>query len=79
MIKSILKVVLTLLLGGLLYYLMLPPINLSSPLFWIFIIIMVSFYLFISLFTMSINKLQTVINRKKVVNKTESKIPQHPQ
>jgi len=74
MIKSILKVVLTLLLGGLLYYLMLPPINLSSPLFWIFIIIMVSFYLFISLFTMSINKLQTVINRKKVVNKTESKI-----
>lgn len=50
--KNIIKLIVTIVLGFILYYFMLPPINLSSPLFWVFIMIVLGFYMMIALFTL---------------------------
>lgn len=42
--KRIYSILTTLLIGGILFYFMLPPINLSAPSFWIFLIIMLTIY-----------------------------------
>lgn len=72
--NNIYKILLTLIVAFLYYYLVLPPINIHSFSFWIFIIFIVGFYLTISIFYLSFNKLETIINRKKVVNKLNSKL-----
>lgn len=71
--KNIIKILLMLIYTFVLYYFMLPPLNLRSFVFWLFIILIVVFYLFVSLFTLSINKLETFINKRKVYNKIDSK------
>ena len=72
--KNIIKILLTLFYTLILYYFILPPLNPSSFLFWFFIILVVGFYLFISLCTMTINKLEVIINKRKVYNKIDSKV-----
>ena len=55
--KKIFKYIVTIIFALLLYYFMLPPINLSSPLFYVFTILVLSFYLFVS----SMSKIDTKI------------------
>lgn len=68
--KNFIKILSTLLLALVLYYFVLPPINLSSPLFWFYVILLICFYLFISFCTLSINRLETIINKRKVIDKS---------
>ncbi len=56
--QKFLPIILTLLLGLFIYYFMLPPINITSPIFWAFLFIIILFYM---LFT-SIEKLNTKLN-----------------
>ncbi|MDD2435255.1 MAG: hypothetical protein PHO63_03270 [Bacilli bacterium] len=46
--KQIYPILITLLFGGLIYYFMLPPFNISSPLFWIFVLMLMTIYLMTS-------------------------------
>lgn len=55
--KKIFKYIVTIIFALILYYFMLPPINLSSPLFYVFTILVLSFYLFVS----SMSKIDTKI------------------
>jgi len=71
--KTILKLLVTLIFSLILYYFMLPPLNIHSFVFWIFLLIIISFYLFISICTLSINTIETIINKRKVHNKINSK------
>ncbi|MDD3341873.1 MAG: hypothetical protein PHN72_06795 [Bacilli bacterium] len=43
--EFILRILLTILLGAILYYIMLPPMNISSPDFWIFAFIILAIYI----------------------------------
>jgi len=70
--KNIIKILLTLIYTFILYYFMLPPLNLSSFSFWIFVLLIIVFYLFISFCTMSVSNI-AVINKRKV-KKSEDKI-----
>ena len=72
--KNIIIILTTLVFAFLYYYLVLPPINIHSFNFWIFIIVVMSFYLFLSLCTTSINKLETIINKRKVKEKANEKL-----
>lgn len=72
--KSLIRILTTLIYSFILYYFILPPLNIHSMLFWIFIILIVLFYLFVSLCTMSVNKLESIINRRKVYDKMNSKL-----
>lgn len=65
--KNIIKIISCLILVFLLYYFMLPPINLSDPSFWSFIFISLVFC-FIICMVISFNNItfKTVINNKKV-------------
>jgi len=58
--KNIFKYISTLVFTLILYYFMLPPINLSSPLFYVFLMLVLSFYLFVS----SMSKIDINIFRK---------------
>lgn len=46
--RLIIKITITLLLAVLLFYLMLPPLNISSPSFWIYMLFNIIIYVFIS-------------------------------
>lgn len=72
--KRILQIVVSLVFAFILYYFMLPPLNIHSIAFWAYILIITSFYLFISICTVSINKLETIINKRKVVDKSSTKL-----
>lgn len=72
--KNIIKILSTLIFAFLYYYFLLPPINPSSIAFWVFIIFVISFYLLVSILTLSINKLETIINKRKVYDKMNSKL-----
>ena len=71
--KTILKILSTLVFAFLYYYFLLPPINIHSFAFWMFIIFVVGFYLLASVCVLSINELETIINKGKVQNKVNSK------
>lgn len=71
--KNILNILITLIFSLFLYYLMLPPINISSMSFWSFISLILVFYLIVSIFTSSVKKLELIINRKKVLDKINFK------
>lgn len=58
--KNLFKYISTLIFTLILYYFMLPPINLSSPLFYVFLMLVLSFYLFVS----SMSKIDINIFRK---------------
>lgn len=45
------RLILTAIFGGVYFYVMLPAINLKAPDFWAFLIILVLFYIFITLLT----------------------------
>ena len=47
--KNILNIILTLIIGAVIFYIYLPPINISSILFWIYIIALIIIYTVISL------------------------------
>ena len=70
--KNIIKILSTLIFAFLYYYFLLPPINPSSIAFWIFIIFIIGFYLLVSVLTLSINKLETIINKRKVYDKKQA-------
>jgi len=72
--KNLIRIISTLIFTFILYYFMLPPINIHAFSFWIFIIFVVSFFLFVSLCTVSINKLETIINKRKVKDKVNTKL-----
>ena len=63
--KNIIKLVFVLLIGGVIYYFLLPPINLSSPLFWGYALFLLGLYL--SLLSFSIDKKGDILitNRKQ--------------
>ena len=61
--KKIVKIIISLLFVLLMYYFILPPINLSSPAFWGFIIFVGFFCLIISLISM--NNIGLLINNKR--------------
>ena len=67
--RNIINILITLFYTLVLYYFVLPPINITSPLFWLFVLLIVGFYLFLSLCTFSIRKIDIIINRKKVYDK----------
>lgn len=67
--RKIIDLVVTLVYSLVLYYFVLPPINLTSPSFWIYVLFIVAFYLFVSLCTFSVNKVDIIINRKRVHDK----------
>ena len=71
--KTIFKILSTLVFAFLYYYFLLPPINIHSFAFWMFIIFVVGFYLLASVCVLSINELETIINKRKVHNKVNSK------
>lgn len=71
--KNILKLLATLIFSLVLYYFMLPPLNIHSFVFWLFLLIIICFYLFISICTLSINTIEMIINKRKVHNKINSK------
>lgn len=58
------KIIFTVIITLLIYYFMLPPINLSSPLFWKFILLIGLFYMFIYLFSIKSPKL--IINNELI-------------
>ncbi|MDD2377926.1 MAG: hypothetical protein PHD10_03190 [Bacilli bacterium] len=43
--KQVYPILITLLFGGVLYYFMLPPLNLSAPIFWVFFLMIITVYL----------------------------------
>lgn len=45
---NVLNIIITLLLGSVIYFFLLPPLNVSSLVFWIFIMIILSIYLFLT-------------------------------
>jgi len=53
--KNIVNLLITLVFGGIIYYFMLPPINLSSPLFWFFVVILFVIYIMCSLVNSGVN------------------------
>ena len=59
--KNILRILITLILGGIIYYLFYPPINLTSLKFWFFIILL----LFIYGLTSVINIKETIIRKRR--------------
>ena len=65
-----LKIIISLILILLLYYFMLPPINLSDPSFWAFVFISVVMICIVSLIVSSTEILKVVINNKKVNKKS---------
>jgi hypothetical protein len=60
--KKFIKIFLTLIFTAIIYYFLLPPLNLSSPLFWFFILMIVSIYLFISICTIPVDSISKLIN-----------------
>ncbi|MGN1352992.1 MAG: hypothetical protein ACI4WF_02890, partial [Bacilli bacterium] len=66
--RNLISILITIVIGLILYYFMLPPINVSSLLFWVYIIILFSIYFVISCFDFLETK---IINRRQVnlVNK----------
>lgn len=48
--KNVFKILYTLIFAGVLYYLMLPPINIQAPAFWVYIVFIIFFHLFIVVF-----------------------------
>ena len=60
-----LKIIISLVLILLLYYFMLPPINLSDPNFWVFVFISVVLFCIVNLIVSSTEILKVVINNKK--------------
>ena len=67
--KNIINILTTLFYTLCIYYFILPPLNITSPVFWLFVLLVVGFYLFVSLCTFSMNKIDIIINRKKVYDK----------
>ena len=67
--RNIINILITLVYTLVLYYFILPPINITSPVFWLFVLLVVGFYLFVSLCTFSIRKIDIIVNRKKVYDK----------
>ena len=65
-----LKIIIGIILILLLYYFMLPPINLSDPNFWVFAFISFVLYNIVSLIFSSTEILKVVINNKKVNKKS---------
>lgn len=51
--KNLISLLITILLGGLYYYIVLPPINITSPGFWVTVILFLVWYLFIRLIVFS--------------------------
>lgn len=49
--RFLINLLITLIFGLVIYYFMLPPINITSPLFWTFIVILLMFYFFLSCFS----------------------------
>lgn len=68
--KNIIEIVLVVLMALLIYYFMLPPLNLSSPEFWGYLLLVLVFFIFIHFF-MKIGslKMDTIINDRKVLKK----------
>lgn len=71
--NKIIKIIITLIFTFILYYFMLPPINIHSFSFWIFILIIIMFFLFISMFSIPIEQLEIIINKRKI-NKINTKL-----
>ena len=60
------KIIICLIFTLILYYFMLPPINLSDPNFWVFLFIIVVFYAIIWMLFSDNVTIETIINNKKV-------------
>ena len=64
--KHIIKTIICVLFTLILYYFMLPPLNLSAVEFWVFAFIVFIFSMTVCLSVSSINKIEAIINHKKV-------------
>ena len=71
--RNLISILITIVIGLILYYFMLPPINVSSLLFWVYIIILLSVYFVISCFSFIEAK---IINRRQfnLVNKFDKSL-----
>ena len=71
--KNFINILITVFIGLVLYYFMLPPINITSLLFWVYIIILLSVYFVISCFSFIEAK---IINRRQfnLVNKFDKSL-----
>ena len=49
--KAFINILITLIIGLFLYYFMLPPINITSPVFWSFVVMLLVIYFFLSCFS----------------------------
>ncbi len=67
--KNILSILSCLVLALLLFYFMLPPLNLSSPLFWTYLFTIIIIYIFISSIFGGIFKLGGFLNHNRRLNK----------
>ncbi len=72
--RNIIAVLITAFIAFLLYYLILPPINIHSIVFWIFVMVVVGIFTSVSLCTTSINKLELFINKRKIPSFKEYKV-----
>ena len=61
------RIVLTVLLALLLYYFILPPINLSSPLFWFYAVLIIGIYLFSGI--VKVANFKDIITHKTTIKK----------
>ena len=61
--KVFINILLTLVLGVILYYFMLPPLNLTAPAFYVFVVFLVIIYFVLSLVTMFKPKIRVINNK----------------
>ena len=63
------RIIFTVALALVLYYFLLPPINLTSPLFWFYALVVFGFYLFSGI--AKIAKIKDVITKKTTIKKQQ--------
>ena len=64
--KKIISLIITLIVGFIVYYFTLPAINIHSFGFWFFIFFLIMLYTFLSFITLSINNIYLIFKKRKV-------------
>ena len=71
--RFFINVLITLILGIIIYYFMLPPINVTAPSFWSYVIILIVIYFILSCFSL-LDRNILFLNNKHVNLKTTKSI-----
>ena len=64
--RNLLAIIITLFISFILYYLILPPINIHSILFWVFLMVVLGVYTLTSLCAKSADKIEIFVSSKKI-------------